>query len=161
MTTNAAGLQIIKDFEGLKLQAYRDPVNIWTIGYGHTGREAYPGNIITKAKAEELLKEDLRHAEAYLKPWPWLNQNQFSALASFGYNVGRARWGNTLLSALNRKDPEAVAAAMLLYNKAGGQTLAGLARRREAEAELFLTRPGATAPGEKKKCAYCGRPFLD
>jgi len=53
MTINRAGLDLIKSFESLRLRAYRDPVGIWTVGYGHTGPDVYPGLEISKAEAEQ------------------------------------------------------------------------------------------------------------
>lgn len=138
---NAAGLQLIKDFEGLRLAAYRDAVQIWTIGYGST-YNVKPGDRITIEQAEQRLQRDLELFErgvAGLVSAP-LTDNQFAAVVSLSFNVGLGNLKkSTLLKLLNqRKYPEA-AAEFPRWNRAGGQVLAGLSRRRKAEQELFLT----------------------
>lgn len=144
--TNEAGIKLIKEFEGLRLEAYRDIVGIWTIGYGHT-RNVKPGQKITEEEAEQLLKEDLARFEKYVdKPeWNWLNDNQFSALVSLAFNVGSFQTG--LKGALLTKNPERVTERMALYNKAGGQVVPGLVRRRQTEILLFNT----PVPKQNKK----------
>jgi GH24 family phage-related lysozyme (muramidase) len=137
---NEKGLQLLKSFEGLRLQAYQDSVGVWTIGYGTT-LGVYPGMVITAAQAEDLLKRDLRKFEqavANLVTVP-LTSDQFSALVSFTYNVGEgALASSTLLRLLNQKDYQGAADQFLRWDKAGGQSLPGLTRRRQAERALFL-----------------------
>ncbi len=138
--TNQNGLLLIKSFEGIKLEAYRDPVGIWTIGYGTT-RNVKPRMRISKARAIELLQEDLARFEksiheAVRVP---INDNQFSALASFTYNVGPGAFrDSTLLRLLNGGNIRGAADQFPRWNKAGGRVLAGLTRRRQAERKLFL-----------------------
>src|SRR5438270_11416483 len=60
---NEAGLAMIKSFEGLRLDAYRDPVGIWTIGYGHT-LGVQPGMTLTEPQATDFLRQDLAAAES-------------------------------------------------------------------------------------------------
>lgn len=140
---NKAGLELVKSFEGLRLKVYLDPVNILTVGYGHTGKELRLGQSITKEKAEELLKADLFSAESAVENCVVrkINDNQFSALVSFAFNVGNGAMKNsTLVKLLNQGAPkEAVADQFLRWNKAGGKALPGLTRRRRAERELFLS----------------------
>ncbi|NEP15312.1 MAG: lysozyme [Leptolyngbya sp. SIO4C1] len=137
---NANGLRLIKSFEGLRLDAYQDAVGIWTIGYGTT-RSVKAGMKITHEQAEEFLKDDLARFEkaiheAVKHP---VNDNQFSALISFTYNVGAgALRSSTLLKKLNRGDVRGAADEFLRWNKAGKRVLAGLTRRRQAERALFL-----------------------
>jgi len=140
MSINASGLKLIKEFEGLRLKAYRCPAGVLTIGYGHTGgvRE---GQVLTQEEAEELLKKDLlvfeRGVRNYVKV-P-LTDNQFSALVSFSYNVGLGAFGkSTLLRKLNARDYNGAATEFAKWNKGGGKVLLGLTRRRTAEKELFL-----------------------
>lgn len=134
-----AGLELIKSFEGLRLEAYRDPVGKWTIGYGTTSG-VYPGMKITQTQAEKMLASDCKKfADAVdnssnVPLTNSLNDNQRDALISFAYNCGA---GNLKKLCKNRTLSE-IADALLLYNKAGGKTLAGLTRRRKAERELFL-----------------------
>ncbi|MEO0539337.1 MAG: lysozyme [Cyanobacteria bacterium P01_A01_bin.105] len=138
--TNRNGLQMIKSFEGLRLTAYQDAVGVWTIGYGTT-RNVRRGMRITREKAEAFLQEDLVRFEkavndAVKVP---LNDNQFSALVSFAYNVGAgALRTSTLLKKLNRRDITGAANELPRWNKAAGRVLAGLTRRRNAERALFL-----------------------
>ncbi|MGB7087546.1 MAG: lysozyme [Phormidesmis sp.] len=139
--TNANGLRLIKSFEGLRLKAYRDPVGIWTIGYGTT-RGVRAGMKISEAEAEKFLQQDLTRFEQAIDAAvdvP-INDNQFSALASFTYNVGPGAFrSSTLLRLLNqRRDLRLVAAQFPRWNKAGGRVLSGLTRRRNAERALFL-----------------------
>ncbi len=139
---NQAGLELIKQFEGLRLTAYQDSGGVWTIGYGHTGPDVRPGMTITRARAEQLLENDLREFErgvSRLVRVP-LNSNQFSALVSFAFNVGLGNLqGSTLLRLLNRGDYAGAAAQFGRWVRVGSQVLAGLVRRRHAERQLFLT----------------------
>ena len=140
--TGTRGLNLIKKYEGLQLKAYKDPVGIWTIGYGHTGRDVKPGKVITKAEAERLLKKDLRKFERQVnrRVTRKLNRNQFDALVSFTFNVGAGNFASsTLLKKLNKGDFKGAANEFLKWDKAGDplRVLPGLARRRMEERELF------------------------
>ncbi|MEO1445446.1 MAG: lysozyme [Cyanobacteria bacterium J06635_11] len=139
--TNANGLLLIKSFEGLRLKAYRDAVGIWTIGYGTT-RGVRPGMQISKEKAEEFLQADLTRFEKAINDAVKvpINDNQFSALVSFTYNVGSGAFrSSTLLRLLNqRHDLRSTANQFPRWNRAGGRVLSGLTRRRNAEKGLFL-----------------------
>ena len=133
-TTNEA-LELIKSFEGCRLVAYKCPAGVWTIGYGHTAG-VYEGQVINQAQADNMFKSDLKKYEKYVTDnvkIP-LNENQFSALVSFCYNCGV---GN-LRTLVKGRTASQIAEAILLYNKANGQVLKGLVRRREAERKLFL-----------------------
>ncbi|MGC1307903.1 MAG: lysozyme [Phormidesmis sp.] len=139
--TNTNGLLLIKSFEGLRLKAYRDAVGIWTIGYGTT-RGVKPGMQISEAQAEQFLQQDLARFEQAISDVinvP-VNDNQFSALSSFTYNVGPGAFrSSTLLRLLNEgHDLRSTADQLLRWDKAGGKPLAGLTRRRKAERSLFL-----------------------
>lgn len=137
---------MIKKHEGFRPRAYRCPAGVWTIGYGHTGG-VKSGDVITAARGEELLREDLAHAERVIdmQCLP-LSQNQFDALVSLVFNIGE---GNFLRSTLLRKakrnvnDP-AIADEFRKWNKArvsGSLTpLAGLIRRREDELKLYFEK---------------------
>lgn len=133
MKTSNRGINLIKQFEGCHLAAYKCPAGVWTIGYGHT-TGVKEGMIITQAIADKYLAEDLEKYEKYVRDTKLeLNQNQFDALVSFTYNCGA---GNLKTLVQNRTLSQ-VAAAMLLYTKSGGKTLQGLVRRRQAEHDLF------------------------
>lgn len=141
-TINTAGLDLIKTFEGCKLTAYLCPARVWTIGYGSTGPHVRKGLTITQAEADQLLRDDLARFEAAvsrLVSVP-LNDNQFSALVSFAFNVGiGALEGSTLLRKLNARDLDGAAAQFERWNRADGRVVAGLTRRRQAERALFVT----------------------
>ncbi len=136
---NERGVALIKEYEGLRLRAYRCPGQIWTIGYGHT-RTVHPQMEITAAEAEQLLREDIAVAEkavARLVEVP-LSDNQFAALVCFVFNVGIGNFEkSTLLSLLNRGWYEQVPAQLTRWNKVRGEEVGGLARRRAAEGRLW------------------------
>lgn len=145
MKTNTAGISLIKQFEGVRLAAYQDMVGVLTIGYGHTGPEVKAGMTITQQQADQLLAADLEKFETgvgQLVAVP-LNANQFAALVSFSYNLGLGNLrSSTLLRLLNRGDYAGAAAQFRRWNRAGGQEVAGLARRRQAEQVLFNSMEG-------------------
>lgn len=142
------GLDLIKRFEGLELKPYKCPAGIPTIGYGNT---YYPSGskvkltdpAITKEKAEELLKFLLTSYEKGVDSFcrDDINQNQFDALTSFAYNVGVGNLQkSTLIKKVNKNpsDPT-IRAEFLKWNKGAGKVLAGLTRRRQAEADLYFS----------------------
>lgn len=138
--TNRNGLLLIKSFEGLRLRAYRDAVGIWTIGFGTT-RGVRPGMTISEDQAIAFLQEDLSRFEKAINDSVKvaINDNQFSALSSFTYNVGPGAFrSSTMLRKLNAGDIHGAADEFPRWNKAGGRPLAGLTRRRNAERLLFL-----------------------
>jgi lysozyme len=141
---NAAGLALIKSFEGCELTAYPDPGtggDPWTIGYGHTGPDVQPGLTITQARATQLLEQDLQKFEQGVNGMiaRSLTSNQFSALVSFAYNVGLgALQSSTLLRLVNAGDFSGAAAQFGKWVNGGSGPLPGLVRRRAAEAALFL-----------------------
>jgi lysozyme len=152
MLTNQAGIELIKEFEGLRLRAYLCPAGVPTIGYGTTvypnGRRVQMGDQITADQAEEYLRSDLRaferNAESMLRVS--VNENQFAALVSFSYNVGsEALRRSTMLRFINDNRFADAAGEFARWNMAAGKPLAGLTRRRAAERELFL-KPVAIQP---------------
>lgn len=136
MVISKRGLELIKSFEGCRLSAYRDSVGVLTIGYGHTSGVT-EGEVISKEKADALLMEDIDRYERNVNSWNYIynwTQNEFDALVSFAFNVGSI----DQLVGLGKRDKSVIADKMLMYCHAGGNTLAGLKRRREAERALFL-----------------------
>lgn len=142
------GLDLIKRFEGLELKPYKCPAGIPTIGYGNT---YYPSGskvkltdpAITKEKAEELLKFLLGSYEKSVDSFcrDDISQNQFDALVSFAYNCGVNNLkSSTLLKKVNANpsDPS-IRAEFMKWNKASGRVLAGLTKRRQAEADLYFS----------------------
>lgn len=147
MRLNKAGIDLMHDFEGCRLEAYLCPASVPTIGYGSTyyedGRPVKLGDAITQERADQLFQaiaEDFAKRVRSLLT-VGLNENQFSALVSFTYNVGVANLKkSTLLKKvnINPSDPT-ITDEFLKWNKAGGKVLAGLRRRREEEAKLYFT----------------------
>lgn len=132
--------QLIKRFEGLRLEAYRCPAGIWTIGYGHTAGVC-EGMKITEAEAERLLHEDLMPVLAVLPSG--LNANRRAALASFVFNVGVGAFGRSTLRRMvieNQDNPQ-IADEFARWRYGGGKVLPGLVARRRAEAELYFSKP--------------------
>lgn len=138
MRTNAAGLALIKKFEGCKLQAYLCPAGVPTIGWGHT-RDVKLGQRITQHQADVILESDLDvYEENVAELCPGTNENQFSALVSFAYNLGVTNLGSsTLRKKYLRGDLAGAAAEFGKWVKAKGQVLPGLVARRAAERALF------------------------
>lgn len=164
MKINAATVDLVKEFEGLRLEAYRDPVGIPTIGYGYTSDAGFGpgvkmGDVWTEEQAEEMLSEGLDRFAAKIRPLftriP--NENQFGAMLSLSYNIGAGAFArSTCLKRFNAGDVAGAAEALTWWNKAGGRKLAGLVRRREAEKALFLT-PTHQKPTEgPERASYRG-----
>lgn len=140
MQTNQAGLDLIKSFEGCKLTAYRDVVGILTIGYGHTGPDVKDGLTWTQQQADDALAHDLQKFETAVSECVTtsISANQFSALVCFAYNCGAGNLrSSTLLKDVNAGNVSDAAAQFGRWNKAGGNVVAGLTRRRQAESDLF------------------------
>lgn len=135
------GIALIREFEGLRLEAYKCPAGVWTIGFGTT-QGVRPGMKITYSQAEEMLRRDLTSFETAVKNLVkvQLTSNQYDAIICFVYNIGiNAFAKSTFLRKLNAKDYAGAANQFTRWNKAGGKVLAGLTRRREAEKKLFLS----------------------
>lgn len=153
MKISEVGLNLIREFEGLRLKAYMDSVGVPTIGYGHT-RGVKMGDTCTPEEAVAWLADDVEEAEkavneAVTVP---LTQNEFDALVSLVFNVGPGKKGvkdgiitlkngnpSTLLRYLNAEDYDSAGLEILRWNRAGGQVLSGLSRRRYRESQLFET----------------------
>jgi lysozyme len=141
------GVELIREFEGFRAEAYRDPVGIWTIGYGHTSMagppNVKPGLVMTRAEADDILKRDVEKFAVGVRKslTRQISPLQFSALVSFAYNVGLDGFRkSSVLKAVNAGDDDAVPRRLGLWVKASGQTLPGLVRRRAAEAALFVSK---------------------
>lgn len=135
-----AGLGLVKSFEGCKLAAYLCPAGVPTIGYGRT-RGVKLGQTCTQAQADAWVQQEYDEFEAGVRKLVKvpLTANQLGALASFAYNLGIGNLkSSTLLKLLNGGDYPGAAAQFARWNRASGQVLAGLTKRRAAEAALFL-----------------------
>ena len=147
MKVNNKGIALIKSFEGCLLNAYLDSVRVPTIGYGATyyqnGTKVKIGDRITQEQANDLLEfhiQDFAKGVARLVTSE-INENQFSALVSFAFNLGV---GNLKKSTLLRKvninpNDVSIEQEFLKWNKAGGKVLSGLTRRRKAESNLYFS----------------------
>ena len=139
MKISQEGINLIKKFEGCKLEAYKCAANLWTIGYGST-KGVKEGDSITQEEAENLLMKDLEVFEDAVNKAVQRSivQCQFDALVSWTYNLGPSNLNSsTMLKVLNKGDYEDVPVQIKRWNKASGVIKEGLIRRREAEALLF------------------------
>lgn len=147
MKISNKGLALIKKYEGCKITPYRCPAGLYTVGYGHVignGLQLpYEWNrTLSLGEIDELLRTDLaRFERGVLRYCPvYLTQSQFDSLVSFSFNLGLGvLQRSTLRQKILRQDGEAAAKEILKYNKAGGQALKGLTRRRQAEYDLFTS----------------------
>lgn len=142
---NAAGLALVKQFEGLRLHAYPDGAGVQTIGYGHT-LGVKSGDTCSVTDAERWLTQDLTGAQnaVYQLVKVTLGDNQFAALVSFVFNMGQRRLASsTLLKKLNAGDYSCVPSELAKWRNIAGQPSAGLIRRRAAEAALWDLELGA------------------
>ena len=140
MKPSEACIEFIKGFEGFRDTAYLCPAGVWTIGYGTT-EYVDPGDTVTEEEACDLLRKDVQEAADAIDDLVdvELTQSQYDALTSLIYNVGREAFRNsTLLKMLNQgKSAKDIGPQFLRWNKAGGQVLTGLTRRREDEKSMF------------------------
>jgi len=143
LITSAAGIALIKKYEGLRLKRYTDSAGYPTIGYGHKLLAGEHMAEISIEQAERLLARDLIAAEdavRHLAMVP-LSSNQFSALVCFVFNLGRGYLAkSTLLRLLNEGNFDQAAQEFDKWVFAGGKRVNGLVKRREAEKQLFLTK---------------------
>lgn len=137
------GISLLKQLEGLRLEAYPDSGGIWTVGYGHTGPEVTPISKITEQTAEVLLLSDVSRTELGVSELVTVevSSNEFSALVIFSYNIGLTAFRlSQLLSLLNRGySKDLVAQEFNKWIHVGTTIVPGLVARRAAEAKLFLT----------------------
>jgi lysozyme len=148
MKVNKLGINMMHHFEGCRLQAYQCSAKVWTIGWGNTyyqdKKPVKQGDKVTQDQADELFEMIMNEFAIEVRNalTKEVNENQFSALVCFAYNVGI---GNLKKSTLLRKvnvnpDDETIAEEFAKWNKAGGKVLNGLVRRRKAEADLYFTK---------------------
>ena len=144
--TSAEGIELIKSFEGFRSDAYLCAAGVWTCGWGST-KGVQEGDVWSESHAEERLATDVEEFEDAVRELVTvkLNDDQFSALVSFCFNLGaNALKISTLLKKLNAGDYQAVPDQIRRWNKAtvNGEkvVLDGLVRRRNAEALLFQSK---------------------
>ena len=141
VTHSQKAIDLASEFEGCKLEAYKDLGGVWTIGYGHTGPEVCEGLKITQDRALQLLSDDMLHADAVVNKMVSVrvNQNQFDALVDFVFNVGSGNFAqSSLLKFLNIGQSLLAAKEFERWDKVKGKDIPGLLRRRLAERDLFL-----------------------
>ncbi|NBW06438.1 MAG: hypothetical protein EBR82_00250 [Caulobacteraceae bacterium] len=149
LTISREGLDFIAKWEGCILKPYKDVAGLWTIGVGHLIQqgENFPQGVeISKDQALDILAADVRKCETAIKSHITveLNQNQFDALCSFGFNCGVGVYSNSgVARAVNSSDFDSVPARLLEWSKARVNgavvTVPGLYNRRQAEGQLFTT----------------------
>jgi lysozyme len=147
MKVNNLGIDLMHFFEGCKLEAYQCSAKVWTIGWGNTfyenGTPVRQGDKITQDRANELFEFVVNEFAVGVEKLltKTVNENQFSALVCFAYNVGTGNFAkSTLLKKVNANPNDAtIANEFLRWNKAGGKELLGLTRRRTAESKLYFT----------------------
>ena len=147
MKSSSNGIRLIKEFEGLRLTSYLCSAGVPTIGYGatyyHDGSKVKLGQTITKEQASQMLVDHLKEFEGSvtgLLNKTKVNQNQFDALVSLNYNIGPTNLAISQLLRfvkLNPNDPR-IAAEFAKWNRAGGNVVTGLVRRRKKEAQLYF-----------------------
>jgi lysozyme len=146
-------IDLLKEFEGCKLTAYRDGGGVLTIGFGHTGQDVLPGLTITRYRAEELMRHDLARTAAgvtqLVAGGAPTSQSQFDAMCSFAFNCGldidadtkAEGLGDSTLLRLHRAGHyQAAADQFLKWNKDNGRVIPGLTRRRARERALYLSK---------------------
>jgi lysozyme len=134
------GLHLTQQFESCRLTAYQDVKGVWTIGWGHTGPEVVEGLVWTQAQADAALQADIQWAVNVVNHLVTfqLTQEEFNATVDFVFNVGSGNFASsTLLKDLNAGNLTDAAAQFERWDKSGGQVIAGLLRRRNAEAQEF------------------------
>lgn len=141
--------RLLKLFEGCKLEAYRCPANVVTIGWGSVldskGNPIYMGAKITQADADLLLKNEVERKAKFLNKElgkTEVTQNQFDALLSFQYNCGNAALSRSTLLRKVKANPNdsIIVSEFAKWNKAGGKEIKGLTIRRATESKLYFTK---------------------
>ena len=141
MKASSKALELIKQFEGLRLKAYLCPGGVWTIGYGHT-TGVKSGMVITEDQAEDFLLSDIAVFEKAVNDQNLaLTQNMFDALVSFTFNVGVGNFKRSTLLFKIKVNPwdNSIMDEFLRWVYSKGRVLPGLQRRRLAEMKLYFS----------------------
>lgn len=139
MNISEEGKALIKKFESCRLEAYKCSANVWTCGWGAT-KGVDENTVWSQSYADERFEGDIQEFENYVNDLVTapLQQCQFDALCSWCYNLGPANLkSSSMLRVLNEGNYEEVPYQLQRWNKANGEILEGLVRRRKAEALLF------------------------
>ena len=148
MKISEEGKALIKKFEGCPQKdgvcySYQGSVGVWTCGFGFT-KGIDENTKMTMEEVEKRFDEELEEFETYLEKYieVELTQNQWDAIMAWTWNLGPSNLkSSTMLKEINAKNFARVPSEMRRWNKAGGKTLDGLIRRREAESLLFMNEP--------------------
>jgi lysozyme len=141
MKASVDAYELIKQFEGLRLEAYLCPAGIWTIGYGHTSGVS-PNSFITIQEADEYLHRDVAAIEMQLNKLNLsLRQCQWDAIVSFVFNVGIGNFKASTLLAKIRINPDdnSIIDEFLRWVYANGKVMRGLQKRRLTEMKLYFS----------------------
>ena len=141
MKASVDAYELIKQFEGLRLEAYLCPAGIWTIGYGHTFGVS-PNSFITIQEADEYLLRDVAAIEMQLNKLNLsLRQCQWDAIVSFVFNVGIGNFKASTLLAKIRINPDdnSIIDEFLRWVYANGKVMRGLQKRRLTEMKLYFS----------------------
>lgn len=148
MEYSIQGLGLTEREEALRLTAYQDSGGIWTNGFGHTGKDVFPGQVITRKQAITWLQNDVQKAVNAVNASVRVSvtQQEFDSLVDFTFNVGvHAFETSTLLKKLNAGDYAGANAAFKSWVFVKGQVNKGLWNRRQAEQDEFTS--GGTPNG--------------
>jgi len=129
----------LKEFEGLRLTAYRCSGGVWTIGYGHT-KDVRRGQRISRVEADRLLRDDLREVESYVNGIAEVNtQGKFDAVVDFCFNLGARSFAHSTLYKYikARRSSADIRQQFRRWIYADGKVQDGLRRRREWEANRW------------------------
>lgn len=133
-------IDLARRFEGCRLTAYKDIAGVWTIGYGHTGKDVTPTTRWTQEEAEQHLELDVAEAQHLLQlysPGPFVT-GALDALTDFVFNLGIGNYrGSSLRRAVDTQNWPEVKIDLLAWDHSGGQVIPGLLARRQAEADLI------------------------
>lgn len=141
MKASVDAYELIKQFEGLRLEAYLCPAGIWTIGYGHTSGVS-PNSFITIQEADEYLHRDVAAFEMQLNKLNLsLRQCQWDAIVSFVFNIGIGNFKASTLLAKIRINPDdnSIIDEFLRWVYANGKVMRGLQKRRLTEMKLYFS----------------------
>ena len=142
MKVGPKALALLHHFESCRLKAYRCPAGVWTIGYGDTGPHVTPGLTWTQKQADEAfatrIAREFAPAVARAIGDAPTTPAQFGAMVALAYNIGAAAFTKSSVARLHKAgDHGGAARAFNMWTKADGRVLAGLVRRRGAEAALY------------------------
>jgi lysozyme len=134
-----SAIDLAIQFESCVLEAYQDLAGVWTIGWGHTGKDVYKGMVWTQAQADEALLHDVNSARALLEMYsPNLANGTLDALTDFVFNLGIGNYRASMLcKCVNAQDWIGAKAQLLRWDHSNGIVIPGLLDRREAEAALI------------------------